>query len=765
MRAIKYVVWGVGAIVALLVLAIVAAVMVIDGNFVKARAERYMKEEKQRTLKIEGEPGLKLFPVLRLSLGKTSLSEPKSDKVFVSLESLEFAVQVMPLLSREIAVDALAVSGLKANLVKGKDGDFNFADLAGKGEPGAEGEPPRVRIAEVSIEGAQLDYADLASGQTLRVGNLGLKTGRLEDDAPTPLILSADISGRKPEVALKARVEASARMNLARQDVALSKLVATLTGSAATLRGLDLRIGGDVAANARRQEYNVAGLALQAKGTLERDAMTAAFSAPKLRITPAKAEGEAVSGTLAVKGPGRNVDAKFRMSAVEGTARALSIPQVALEIDSRVGSDGMKGSISTPVKANLEARVWELPAIVANLTFSGPQIPQKTVTLPIRASARADLAKQQASTEVTTKFDESNINAKLAATRFEPLAATFDVAIDKLNLDRYLPAEKKGGAADERIDLSALKGKTVSGKLAIGDFTARRLKLQNVKADVKLAGGKLEVAPHSANLYGGTIAGAVSADANGNRFTVKENLQNVALGQLLRDVAQKDAMEGRANVTIDVVTVGATVPALKKALAGNARVEMKDGAVKGINLAESFRNAKAALGSKSTRTDTKKKTDFSDMSASFAIKGGVARNDDLKAASPFARLSGAGNLDIGENRIDYLAKAALVNTSKGQGGAAVGEVAGITVPVKLTGALDNPDWSIDYAALLGAGAGALGGVLGGAAGAVGGAAGKVGGAIGGLLGGKKESGGEQPKSGEAAPSASPVDKLKGLFGR
>lgn len=765
MKAIKYVVWGVGAIVALLVLAIVAAVMVVDGNFVKARAERYMKEEKQRTLKIEGEPGLKLFPVLRLSLGKTSLSEPKSDKVFVSLDSLEFALKVMPLLSREIAVDALAVRGLKANLVRGKEGGFNFDDLAGKGEEGAPGEPPRVRIAEVSIEGAQIDYADLASGQKLRVGNLGLKTGRLEDDTPTPLVLSADISGQKPEVALKARMEASARMNLARQDVALSKLVATLTGSAATLRGLDLRLGGDVAANARRQEYNVAGLALQAKGTLERDAMTAAFNAPKLRITPAKAEGEAVSGVLSVKGPGRNVDAKFRMSAVEGTARALSIPQVALDIDSRVGGDSMKGSISTPVKANLEAKVWELPAIVANLTFAGPKIPQKTVTLPIRASVHADLEKQQASTQVSTKFDESNINAKLAATKFEPLAATFDVAIDKLNLDRYLPPEQKGGKADERIDLSALKGKTVSGKLAIGDFTARRLKLQNVKADIKLAGGKLDVAPHSANLYGGTIAGAVSADANGNRFTVKENLQNVALGQLLRDVAQKDAMEGRANVAIDVTTVGNTVPALKKALAGNARVEMKDGAVKGINLAESFRNAKAALGSKSTRTDTKKKTDFSDLSASFAIKGGVARNDDLKAASPFARLSGAGNLDIGENRIDYLAKAALVNTSKGQGGAAVGEVAGITVPVKLSGALDNPDWSIDYAALLGAGAGALGGALGGAAGAVGGAAGKVGGAIGGLLGGKKESGGGQPKSGEAAPSASPVDKLKGLFGR
>ncbi|MGE0874713.1 MAG: AsmA family protein, partial [Burkholderiales bacterium] len=469
MKAIKYAVWAVGGIVVLLVLAVAAALFIVDGQFVKDRAATYMKEEKGRTLNIEGVPKVKIFPVFGISLGKTSLSEPKSDKVFVSLDSMEFAMKVMPLLSREVAIDALAVTGLKASVVKGKDGGFNFDDLAGKGADAQDAEPPRLRIAEVRIAGAELAYADLRTGQTLGVKNLNLTTGRLEDDTPTPLSLSAEITGTRPAVALKARVEASARMNLARADFAFSKLVASVSGSAATLRGLELKLAGDVAANARRQEYTVDGLALQAKGMLERDAMTAAFNAPKLRITPSKAEGEAVSGTMLVKGPGRNVDAKFRMSAVEGSARALSIPQIALDIDSRVGSDSMKGNISTPVKANLEAKVWELPAIVANLTFAGPKIPQKTVTLPIRASARADLEKQNASTEVSTKFDESNINAKLAATKFEPLAATFDVTIDKLNLDRYLPPEKKGGAADERIDLSPLKGKTVSGKLAIGD--------------------------------------------------------------------------------------------------------------------------------------------------------------------------------------------------------------------------------------------------------------------------------------------------------
>ncbi len=184
-------------------------------------------------------------------------------------------------------------------------------------------------------------------------------------------------------------------------------------------------------------------------------------------------------------------------------------------------------------------------------------------------------------------------------------------------------------------------------------------------------------------------------------------MQNVALGALLRDVAQKDVLDGRGNVTLDVQTSGGTVTALKKALAGSARVEMKDGAIKGINLAESARNARSALGAKQAKADPSQKTDFSELSASFNIKNGVAHNDDLKAASPFLRLGGAGNLDIGNNGIDYLAKATLAATSKGQGGRDVANVAGVTIPVKLSGALDNPAWHVDYSALLG---GAAGGV-------------------------------------------------------
>lgn len=633
MKAVKFLLYGIAGLVVLALLGLGAAVMIVDGQFVKARLERAMKE-KNRALKIEGVPQLKLFPVAGIALGKTSLSEAGSDKLFLSLESAEVAVRVMPLLSGEVAIETLRLSGLKANIVRRKDGSMNFSDFARPADKDKKAEaPPNLRIAEIQVEKLQLSYRDEATGQELQVADVNLKASRLDGQTPGDLAFSARITGKRPEIDLRAQAAGALRFNLGKEEFAFDKFSA------------------------------------QVKGRVDQDTVAVDFSAPKVEVTPAKATGSEVRGSIQIKGPQRNVDARLLIAAVEGTATALAIPKITLDLDATVAGISAKAKLEAAIKANL--------------------------------------AKQDLRADVSGKLDDSALKASIALSKFAPLQAAFDINIDRLNVDRYAPPDRKQAKPDERIDLAALKGKTVSGKLAIGALTARRAKLENVKAEVKLAEGKLEVVPHSANLYGGTLAGSLTADANGNRIHIKETAQNVAIGALLRDVAQKDVLEGRGNVTLDVQTAGGTVTALKKALAGSARVEMKDGAIKGFNLADSARNVKTALGGKPAKPDLSQKTDFSEMSASFKIAAGVARNDDLKAASPFLRLGGAGNLDIGNNTIDYLAKATLAATTKGQGGRDVANVAGVTIPVKLSGALDNPQWNVDYSALLGS---AVGGV-------------------------------------------------------
>jgi AsmA protein len=359
----------------------------------------------------------------------------------------------------------------------------------------------------------------------------------------------------------------------------------------------------------------------------------------------------------------------------------------------------------------LERQEYALTGLTLGVTGAAAEMTR--IALTVTGDARAQLAKEAVDAELVAKFDDTTVKAKLGMTDFAAPRYRVAADVDRIDLDRYLVAQKDAKpapsagpkvAVDVPVDLSALEGLRADGKLSIGWMQLMGLKVTDLKAELRAANGRAEVAPHSAKLYEGTLQGALTLAAKGNRITVQESLSGVAIGPLVKDLMARDALEGRGNVNVDLAAAGPTVNALKKSLAGSAGVELKDGAVKGINLTEALRKTRAAFGSKSAReqpSDTAQRTDFSAMSASFTIKDGVARNDDLDVRAPLVRVGGAGDIDIGNSQLDYLAKATVVATSKGQGGADLEHLSGLTIPVKLTGPFDAPKYEIDYRALAG----------------------------------------------------------------
>ena len=714
-----------GALVVLVVAGVIAVTMLFDPNKLKGEIERAVEAKTGRTLKLEGDLKLAFWPSIGASVGRASLSERGGKGTFIGLESAHVSVAVMPLLSKQIVVSAVRLDGLKATVTRGKDGRFNFDDLLAVPAPAKDkpATPPpapagagavRFDIGGVGITQASVSYRDARSGQAIDVSELNLRTGRIADETPGKFELSARVKSPSPVTDARLALSGGYRFSLAKKAFALSGLDAKIEGAAAGITGLLLTLKGDVAADPAAQTYAVSGFALSAKGARAQDAFEANVTAPKLAITPDKAGGEAIDARFTLKSVQRSADGTLKLSGVEGSAKALKVTRIA-----------------------------------AKLTLTDPALPMKTLSIPLDGSLQANLEKETLQADLTSKFDETNLKAKLGLAKFSPPALTFDIDADRLNLDRYLgkgaggqtPAAKAGGggagggggaAADPKVDLSGLKGLDAKGRVHVGALQVENAKLTDVTAQIKLANGRLEMSPHSAKLYEGALSGALSADANGNRITVKETLTNVSIGPLLRDVARKDAMEGRGNVALDVHTAGGTVGAMKKALAGTARIALRDGAVKGFDLAEILRKAKAVLGSQAAKqqlAEGGKKTDFSELSGSFNIANGVAHNSDLAGKAPLFRLAGAGDIDIGNSRINYLAKPTVVSSAKGQGGKELTELNGVTVPVRLVGPFDAVKYEIDYGAVAAAVAKSkLTEKLGGKAGA-----------------------------------ASPLDKLKGLF--
>jgi AsmA protein len=729
MKTLKWVLGIAGALVLLGVIAVAIVAATFDPNRYKPEIVDLVQKKTGRTLTMDGNIALTFLPRIGAHVERDALSGPGGTGTFARVEDARVAVALWPLLSKQVIVDRIPLAGLAVDLVRYKDGSTNFDDLAGKGAKPDEkagqkppapapGSPLVIDIGGIALKDATVGWRDEGAGTDLRLSSVNLETGRIASGVPGKLRLAANIDGKQPAASVRVALDTGYRIDFERPAVALSSLDLKATGDAAGFAGLEVRLKGeklDVDPGATRVDLTGVDLAAKSK-----DGLDAKFAIPRLALAPDRAESKAINGEVKLARPQQTVDAKFALSALEAKGKQITFSRLDLDLDAKAGELALQGKIATPVALNLEASQVQLPGIAGDLTLSGPTIPNRTLKVALKGGARADWAKQSANAELAAKVDESNLQAKLALAHWAAPAITFDITADRLNVDRYLapkPAAAPAGGpskgvpssgaapaavTEKPIDLSALKVLNATGSLKIGALQVSNIKADSVSVGIKAAGGKLDASPISATLYQGTLAGSAAVNANNNSFAVKQRLAGVSIGPLLRDAANQDVLEGRGNVALDVTTAGATPSALKRALNGTAAVALKDGAVKGVDIPGILRQAKAMLGSKRAleqQATGGRSTDFSEMTASFVIRDGVARNDDLQAKSPLLRVTGAGDIDLGAGAMDYTVKATVVATSTGQGGKDAADVRGITAPVRITGAFDSLKYSVDVAAL------------------------------------------------------------------
>jgi AsmA protein len=308
----------------------------------------------------------------------------------------------------------------------------------------------------------------------------------------------------------------------------------------------------------------------------------------------------------------------------------------------------------------------------------------------------------------SAKVDDSQITANIGISQFSNPAYSFNLAVDKLDADRYIA---KGGAneksnSDTPIDLSALKKLNASGEAKIGWLKLANIKTSNVNIGLKASDGVATLSPFSANLYQGSMAGALTVDARATpSIQLKQNMKNVSINPLMVDAIKNDMLSGNGSVNIDISTQGNTVSALKKSLQGNAALSLADGALKGVDIAGSIRELKSKINilkNKEAASDQSKKTDFSELTASFTIKNGVAHNEDLAMKAPILRLAKGdshGEIDIANEKINYIAKPTIVKSLKGQGGADLDSLAGVGIPLKISGSFADPKFGLDFASV------------------------------------------------------------------
>ena len=707
-----------GLIVVLIGIAIYIAVT-FDPNEYKPQIVQLVKDKTQRTLQL-GDIKLSFFPGIGVKLGALSLSEHNSDKEAVAVEGARVSLKLLPLLSNQVVVDEIEVRGVRVNLIRLKDGSTNMSDLLGvpqtrgtEGAPAERVEPEQLKfdIDHVSIVNTTLNYSDEKTGANYALHGLNLSTGRIANNVPFNIELGFNVQGNQPVFDLTAELKTRLTFDLNNQQYLLQALDLAVKGEAAGISKLILNASGDVSARLQSKEFTADKFKLQATGVEDKNNLDVKLEAPRLSLLNEKFSGDKVTLVAKMTGAETDIVASLAVPGLEGTSRTFKTGAIDLQLDAKQSERTVKAKLATPISGNLQAQQFSFPDIVGDFTLSAPDMLVKNLSGGLKGSVTADLEKQNVQANFSGKLADSTLKAKLGILGFSKPAIGFDLDIDKLDVDRYMPPkqavrEGEAGQAETKqqekpFDFSALKNFNLNGSLRVGNLKAANIKAEHVRADLKAGGGKLEINPLAANLYQGSAEGNVSINAAATpAIAVKQDLKGISIGPLLKDVMDYDALEGKGSVFLDVTSRGDTVTALKKALDGKAALNLTDGAVKGINIAETIRIVKAKLGalkgSQTQTADKAQKTDFTELKASFIIKNGVAHNDDLSMKSPLLRLTGAGDINIGEDSLNYLAKASVVESSKGQGGKELASLKGVTIPVRISGPFKSPQYSLDF---------------------------------------------------------------------
>lgn len=707
-KYLKYGLWSVGGVIALVAAVVAYIALTFNPNDYKPQIIKAVKDSKQRTLKLDGDIKLLFFPSIGVSLNKLSLSEFQSEKEFVSVESARASLKLLPLLAKQIVVDEVAVSGIKAQLIKFKNGKTNLDDLLGKesasatpAPPPEAGAPMNFDVAAVRLDKTELSYRDEASGASYSVKELSLKTGRIANGVPTKIDFSAHVQANQPKLDITAQIKTTLTFDLEKNWYQAQGLDMQAKGMALDITDLAVKAGGDASAHLTAQEFSAKKFAFSASGVKGRDRFEAKLNVPALSYAKDKFSGDSIALNAKLNGAPGDIEAALSLPALDGNARAFKVAALGLDVDLKQPEQTFKLKLTTPVTGSIEAQQFNLSDLKLALNATGDKLPGKSINSELKGGIRADLGRQNIEANLEGGLLQSQIKAKFAVKNFNVPMIRYDLEIDQFDADPYLPkktAEAKGQSRktepEQPFDLSALKALNVEGSLRIGSLKAANIKVAQLRVDVKAKNGLVSVAPFSAKLYQGSMDGKVTVDAATNSFTVNEKLTGIDIAPLLKDAVDLDMAEGRGNVSLDIATQGNTVSGLKKALNGSLSVNLADGAIKGINLAKLVQGIQSLSKDTKVQTlgvDKNEKTEFSEFKANFKVSNGVAHNDDLAVKSTVLRVTGNGDIDIGHDSLNYNVKAIFAKTEQGKTA---------TLPVNVSGAFDDLKFKVDYAALL-----------------------------------------------------------------
>ena len=372
----------------------------------------------------------------------------------------------------------------------------------------------------------------------------------------------------------------------------------------------------------------------------------------------------------------------------------------------------LKGSLENPltnpgVNMDIEIAEFSPRKLVAALGQEFPvetSDPEALNRIALKTYVKAEAGKVSVSNG-TMNLDQSRMKFSAKAFDFSRPNLKFDLDLDQIDLDRYMPppsdqpaAEKStGNTSTKKPDYAPLRRMILNGTAKIGKLTVSKARVQDVLLQIKAKDGIIKLDPLNLKMYQGNATGkaVLNVVKNTPKSDLKLRINDIQVNPLLKDVLEKDFLEGRTNADIKLTLAGDTPEQIKQTLNGKGNLQFNDGAIVGIDLASMARNVQSAFGM-GTQGGPRPRTDFTELAIPFTVKNSVANTPGSSLKSPFIRIIAAGTADLVKETLDFRVEPKAVATIKGQGDAA--RRSGLMVPVLVSGTFASPKFRPDLSA-------------------------------------------------------------------
>jgi len=675
-------------------LALVAAIPLVDWAPLKHRIETESTGSLGRQVHV-GAVRFAVLPSPNVTLEDVSISEPDRRTPFLRWESARFSLGWQALWHGRAELVDGRIQGLWLSVRALGDGRLSIDDLFTH-------RPKSNRIdwrpSRLDLVGAALDWRG-QDGQLNQLQNVTLHA--LDPEADTGAVtLQGQVSA--PGWGGGLRLDSGLSIDRAHLSARLPGMRLAINAVTPEWQDGHFELAGDVTAAALPWRGAITKTAARAVVKHGDQLWQLNFATPQLSLDEHGLSTGQLDGELGIKSPSRELDGKWQIEKLAADQTGTLVADSA-RVHLQMLDDAQNAQLDVVSPLRLDG--WQRLALEGFVLTGGyrhKSLPRGLIKLELGGRAAIDLAKERLDWDSRGKLDGSPLAAQLSLENFIDTHYAFGIDLGKLDLTPYLPVADHAALVDPGQSLAYgwLHDLAARGDVKIGELDLGRFRVFNIKTHVEAKDQRFALDPLTADIYGGTLDGRLALDTQKTpHISTTQSLRNMEVAALLSDTFNIDRLSGRGTINLDVNAPAGSLDAIRHGLTGRAELLLAHGALSGLDISDTLRglgsNLAQVLGGE-VKADTSRRTQFSNFSARFLLKEGIAESRDLSFHAPFVSLSGGGKVDLGRNQIDTLLQATVLG---GSGVPGLDTLKGTVVPIQISGALASPTYKVDTSGL------------------------------------------------------------------